>query len=188
MTAADHLQSVTPITYERGSYIFREGDLPNGNMYFLFQGQLRVSKRRDLNQEHPIKNLSPGEFFGEISLISGKQRTMSVQVISPTAKVGILNKAVFNKLEQTNPQFLLLLLKNTIEKLNRAEGKLESLYSEIHRRNEEQRVEETSAPSSELPREEIPSEELSGKKEENTSKPKPSVAAINTKSEKESVA
>ncbi|EQA45146.1 cyclic nucleotide-binding domain protein [Leptospira broomii serovar Hurstbridge str. 5399] len=187
MMAADLLQSVTPVTYERGSYIFREGDLPNGNMYFLFQGQLRVSKRRDQNQERPIKDLSPGEFFGEISLISGKLRTMSVQVISPTAKVGILNKAVFGKLEQTNPQFLLLLLKNTIEKLNRAEGKLESLYSEIHRRNGENPVGETAAPTSELPKEEI-QPELSEKEETTIPKPNPKTAAINTKPGKESAA
>ncbi|EPG73175.1 cyclic nucleotide-binding domain protein [Leptospira fainei serovar Hurstbridge str. BUT 6] len=187
MTAADLLQSVTPITYERGSYIFREGDFPDGNMYFLFQGQLRVSKRREQDQERPIKDLSPGEFFGEISLISGKRRTMSVRVISPTAKVGILNKSVFSKLEQTSPQFLLLLLKNTIEKLNRAEAKLESLYSEIHRKNEEEPTEKTASPTPELPKEETQSE-LSEKEKKAIPNINPAANAINMKPEKETVA
>ncbi|WP_232420978.1 Crp/Fnr family transcriptional regulator [Leptospira sp. B5-022] len=109
-------------------------------MYFLFQGHLMVSKNRPEEGDKSIKEVFPGEFFGEIALISGRARAMSVQVLSPSAKVGVLNKGVFEKLEKTSPQFLLLLLKNTFEKLNRAEMKLESLYAEIHKKEEESKT------------------------------------------------
>ncbi|TGK01614.1 cyclic nucleotide-binding domain-containing protein [Leptospira langatensis] len=136
-TILDFVHSVFTKVYSKDSFIFKEGDESDGNMYFLFQGNLKVFKDRPEGSDKAIKELFPGEFFGELALISGRTRAMSVQVLSPNAKVGVLNKSVFEKLEKTSPQFLLLLLKNTFEKLNRAEAKLESLYAEIHKKEEE---------------------------------------------------
>lgn len=138
-TILDFVHSVFTKVYEKDSFIFKEGQESDGNMYFLFQGQLRVCKNRPEEKDRTVKELFPGEFFGEIALISGRPRSMSVQVLSPSAKVGVLNKGVFEKLERTSPQFLLMLLKNTFEKLNRAESKLESIYSELHRKEEEEK-------------------------------------------------
>lgn len=136
-TILDFVHSVFTRVYPKDSFIFKEGEESDGNMYFLFQGHLKVSKNRPDSGDKSIKEVFPGEFFGEIALISGRARAMSVQVLSPSAKVGVLNKGVFEKLEKTSPQFLLLLLKNTFEKLNRAEMKLEALYTEIHKKEEE---------------------------------------------------
>ncbi|TGK07398.1 cyclic nucleotide-binding domain-containing protein [Leptospira semungkisensis] len=135
-TILDFVHSVFTKVYTKDSFIFKEGEESDGNMYFLFQGNLKVFKDRPEGSDKAIKELFPGEFFGELALISGRARAMSVQVLSPSAKVGVLNKSVFEKLEKTSPQFLLLLLKNTFEKLNRAEAKLESLYTEIHKKEE----------------------------------------------------
>ncbi|MGJ4745431.1 Crp/Fnr family transcriptional regulator [Leptospira sp. SA-E8] len=135
-TILDFVHSVFTRVYPKDSFIFKEGEESDGNMYFLFQGHLKVSKNRPEAGDRSIKEVFPGEFFGEIALISGRARAMSVQVLSPSAKVGVLNKGVFEKLEKTSPQFLLLLLKNTFEKLNRAEMKLEALYTEIHKKEE----------------------------------------------------
>lgn len=104
-----------------------------------------ISKNRPDVGDKSIKEVFPGEFFGELALISGRPRAMSVQVLSPSAKVGVLNKGVFEKLEKTSPQFLLLLLKNTFEKLNRAETKLETLYIEIHKKEEGSKTSEETA-------------------------------------------
>ncbi|MGJ4787177.1 cyclic nucleotide-binding domain-containing protein [Leptospira koniambonensis] len=136
-TILDFVHSVFTRVYPKDSFIFKEGEESDGNMYFLFQGHLKVSKNRPDAGDKSIKEVFPGEFFGEIALISGRARAMSVQVLSPSAKLGVLNKGVFEKLEKTSPQFLLLLLKNTFEKLNRAEMKLEALYTEIHKKEEE---------------------------------------------------
>ncbi|TGL63291.1 Crp/Fnr family transcriptional regulator [Leptospira sarikeiensis] len=145
-TILDFVHSVFTRVYPKDSFIFKEGEESDGNMYFLFQGHLKVCKNRQEETDRSIKELFPGEFFGEIALISGRPRAMSVQVLSPSAKVGVLNKGVFEKLEKTSPQFLLMLLKNTFEKLNRAETKLEAIYTEIHRKEEENQA---SAPAEE---------------------------------------
>ncbi|PJZ50792.1 cAMP-binding protein [Leptospira saintgironsiae] len=144
-TILDFVHSVFTRVYPKDSFIFKEGEESDGNMYFLFQGHLKVSKNRPDSGDKSIKEVFPGEFFGEIALISGRARAMSVQVLSPSAKLGVLNKGVFEKLEKTSPQFLLLLLKNTFEKLNRAEMKLEALYTEIHKKEEESKGSETSS-------------------------------------------
>ncbi|PJZ78367.1 Crp/Fnr family transcriptional regulator [Leptospira neocaledonica] len=144
-TILDFVHSVFTRVYPKDSFIFKEGEESDGNMYFLFQGHLKVSKNRPDSGDKSIKEVFPGEFFGEIALISGRARAMSVQVLSPSAKVGVLNKGVFEKLEKTSPQFLLLLLKNTFEKLNRAEMKLENLYTEIHKKEESKATEAPAA-------------------------------------------
>lgn len=152
-TILDFVHSVFTQVYAKDSYIFKEGQESDGNMYFLFQGQLRVTKHRPEDGEKTVKELFPGEFFGEIALISGRPRAMSVQVLSGSAKVGVLNKGVFEKLERTSPQFLLMLLKNTFEKLNRAEAKLEGMYAEIHRKEEAEKGSETPPAEADAPSE-----------------------------------
>ncbi|MEI1277693.1 cyclic nucleotide-binding domain-containing protein [Leptospira venezuelensis] len=174
-TILDFVHSVFTRVYPKDSFIFKEGEESDGNMYFLFQGHLMVSKNRPDAGDKSIKEVFPGEFFGEIALISGRARAMSVQVLSPSAKLGVLNKGVFEKLEKTSPQFLLLLLKNTFEKLNRAEMKLETLYTEIHKKEEESK-------SSEAPVAEKRTEVSEATKTEATQEETPAEAAANKES------
>ncbi|PJZ27385.1 cAMP-binding protein [Leptospira hartskeerlii] len=174
-TILDFVHSVFTRVYPKDSFIFKEGEESDGNMYFLFQGHLKVSKNRPEAGDRSIKEIFPGEFFGELALISGRSRAMSVQVLSPSAKVGVLNKGVFEKLEKTSPQFLLLLLKNTFEKLNRAEMKLETLYTEIHKREEGSRTTEGPIAESET-------ETLEATNSETTQEEAPTETAVNKES------
>ncbi|MEI7014923.1 Crp/Fnr family transcriptional regulator [Leptospira licerasiae] len=176
-TILDFVHSVFTKVYPKDSFIFKEGEDSDGNMYFLFQGHLKVSKNRPEIGDKSIKEVFPGEFFGELALISGRARAMSVQVLSPSAKVGVLNKGVFEKLEKTSPQFLLLLLKNTFEKLNRAEMKLEALYTEIHKK-EESKTTETSVSQNETNVSKTPEASNS----ETSQKETPAEAALNKES------
>jgi voltage-gated potassium channel len=78
-----------------GEVLMRRGQ-PGDCMYFIVSGQVRVEHRPD-----PIE-LGPGEFFGEMSLLSGQPRTATVTVVE-TAELLILDIADFRDLAGKRP-------------------------------------------------------------------------------------
>ncbi|MDF3821094.1 cyclic nucleotide-binding domain-containing protein [Leptospira sp. 96542] len=124
MNILEYMQNISTQVYLRGDVIFREGDTHDGSMYCIMQGMFAVTKRTPDGSQEVIKGLGPGEFFGELSLLTRRPRAMTVSVVSANARVGILRDDQFEKLARINSQFLFQLLKSTIEKLHRAEARL----------------------------------------------------------------
>ena len=128
----DYVHSVRTQIFMRNEIIFHQGDESNNTMYFTFEGSLSVIHNR-LGDEKLITTLEPGDFFGEMALISNQTRTMTVRVTSSKAKLGLVDKAMFIKLAHTSPQFLYVLLKIAIERLTNAEKKQEELTGHIQK-------------------------------------------------------
>lgn len=104
----------------RGEYVLREGEKTDGSIYFLFAGELLIVKGPDENHEI-IRSLQPGEFFGEISMISHKPFMASVIVESATARIARLDEKIFVRISRNSPEFLFLILQNMIGKLSQRE-------------------------------------------------------------------
>jgi CRP-like cAMP-binding protein len=115
--------------HRKGEVIFSEGEISNGKMYFVFEGELSVVKKKP-NGSEEIGNLSMGNFFGEMALIKPRPRGATIVVKSGTCKLGIIDKESFLKLSKTEPGFLFVLLKSVIERLAYAEGRIEALELE----------------------------------------------------------
>ena len=64
-------------TYARGELLIREGDAST-EMYILLAGELRCFTTDDKGNELVFNVMTPGEFFGELSL-DGGLRTASVE-------------------------------------------------------------------------------------------------------------
>ena len=60
-----------------GHMIVREGE-PVSHLFLVAQGVVRVSTH-SLNREVELKHLGPGSYFGEVSLLSGKSATATVE-------------------------------------------------------------------------------------------------------------
>ena len=58
------------------STILKEGDVSE-SMYIIKSGEVKVLKEKD-GETLEIANLGPGEFFGEIGLITGQKRTATI--------------------------------------------------------------------------------------------------------------
>ncbi len=64
------------LSLEPGEVLFREGD-SGDNLYVIASGRLRVEKARgEINQK--ISSLGPGEFVGEMSVLTGCGRSATV--------------------------------------------------------------------------------------------------------------
>ncbi|MBM9588967.1 cyclic nucleotide-binding domain-containing protein [Leptospira sp. 201903075] len=127
MNILEFMQNISTQVYLRGDVIFREGDSHDGSMYCIMSGMFAVTKQMPDGTQEVIKGLGPGEFFGELSLLTRRPRAMTISVVSANARVGILRDDQFEKLARINTHFLFQLTKSTVEKLHRAEARLTEL-------------------------------------------------------------
>lgn len=139
MNILEFMQNISTQVYLKGDVIFKEGDSHDGSMYCIMSGMFAVTKRMPDGTQEVIKGLGPGEFFGELSLITRRPRAMTISVVSANARVGILRHDQFEKLARINTHFLFQLTKSTVEKLHRAEARL----AELDKMIEEIQKEET---------------------------------------------
>ncbi|MGQ0669146.1 MAG: cyclic nucleotide-binding domain-containing protein [Actinomycetota bacterium] len=66
------------ITVAPGEVVFHQGDAPDG-FYVVANGEAEVVRRRSDDTEIMLSTLGPGEFFGEIGLLTEARRTASVR-------------------------------------------------------------------------------------------------------------
>lgn len=69
-------------TYAREEYIVRQGD-ESSQMYIVEQGRVRI-ETRVADEPQVVSVLQPGEFFGEMSLLTGEKRAADVVAAQET--------------------------------------------------------------------------------------------------------
>src|SRR5210317_1367296 len=62
-----------------GTTIFRQGD-PGGSMYVIRTGKVRVLKESH-GRQRVVTILGPGDFFGEMAVVTGRPRSATAEVI-----------------------------------------------------------------------------------------------------------
>lgn len=68
------------INFAQGQYPIREGE-QGRHLYVLLSGQVRISKRA-FGIQKVLRDLGPGECFGEMSLIEYRSRSASVKALT----------------------------------------------------------------------------------------------------------
>lgn len=92
-----------------GTVLFREGDFGD-TMYRVTKGSLQVSKRVIEGAEKVIATLGVGQYAGEMSLLTGAQRSATVRAVEDTEVVEIDQEA-FMQLLHDQPQVGLELMR-----------------------------------------------------------------------------
>jgi CRP-like cAMP-binding protein len=87
--------------FDEGELIIRQGD-PGGSIYAVLDGKVRVFTRGDGADELELAALGPSEFFGEMSLLSGKLRSKSVAALETTV-LAELSLSTMRKLMREHP-------------------------------------------------------------------------------------
>jgi len=114
--------------------LFRKGDMGDA-MYLIESGRVRISIRDAEEQEVVLAELAQGDFFGEMSIIDGRQRSADAQVIDD-AQLAILSREAFLTFVRSNPDVALEMLSALTDRLRRTD---ELLRSRVSRNvNEEQ--------------------------------------------------
>lgn len=110
--------------FKRGTVLFREGE-PGKEMYVLQSGRVAISKKvRDV--EKVLAILGPGEFFGEMAIISNKPRNASAAV-EDDARLLVIDPKTFEMMIRGNSEIAVRMIKKLAERLSDADAQIESL-------------------------------------------------------------
>ena len=114
-------------TVPQKTRLFKQGDKGDA-MYLIESGRVRISLRDDDDQEVTLAELAQGDFFGEMSIIDGRQRSADAHVIED-ARLAILSRDAFLSFVRTNPDVALEMLSALTDRLRRTDDLLRSRVS-----------------------------------------------------------
>lgn len=93
MSLADALHSKV---FADGDVIIEQGEEADG-MYFIEDGSVRITLRKDSGAEETVSRLTKGKYFGELALIENKPRSANV-IAEGKVKVAFLERESFERL------------------------------------------------------------------------------------------
>ncbi|MFN8642908.1 MAG: ATP-binding cassette domain-containing protein [Candidatus Binatia bacterium] len=102
--AAPHAEA----RFAAGEVVFRQGD-GGAEMFVVAEGQVGLSIAVE-GHEQQIAALGPGEFFGELSLLSGAPRTATATALAPTTLLRI-GREVFTMMVQDDIDIVFAMMK-----------------------------------------------------------------------------
>lgn len=95
-------------SHEANQTVFWAGD-KGGKFYIINRGEIVISVPNDKGEHVHVATLSPGGFFGEISLLDGGPRTASARTTMFT-ELYALDRADFHKFLQRRPEVAIRIL------------------------------------------------------------------------------
>jgi CRP/FNR family transcriptional regulator, cyclic AMP receptor protein len=118
--------------------LFRQGDKGDA-MYLIESGRVRISIRDEEDQEVTLAELAQGDFFGEMAIIDGRQRSADARVIED-AQLAILSREAFLSFVRNNPDVALEMLSALTDRLRRTDELLRSRVSRNANEEEQARL------------------------------------------------
>src|SRR5690606_5756398 len=108
----------------KGTVLFREGE-PGKEMFVIQAGKVAISKQvREV--EKVLATLGPGEFFGEMAIISNKPRNASAS-IAEDAKLLVIDPKTFEGMIRGNSEIAVRMIKKLADRLSEADAQIENL-------------------------------------------------------------
>ena len=104
-------------TYPAGHVIFRQGDAGQC-AYFIQQGEVEVV-REEGGRESVLARLGPGQYFGEMALLTARPRNATVRATA-ASRIAVLGKGNFLTLVQSVPSARADIMKTVQERAMRA--------------------------------------------------------------------
>ena len=118
--------------FPKGTVLFREGDLGR-EMFIIQQGKVQVRKKVG-TAEKVLAELSNGEFFGEMALLMGMDRSATVEVIEDS-KLLVVTPDTFENLLKSNLDIALKMLKKMASRLRALDERFETAILEASQGN-----------------------------------------------------
>ena len=97
----DLSQNVSINLYGTGELIVQEGE-DGDSMYIIRSGACDAMKTGKTGRIELLSTLQQGDFFGEISLLTGEKRTATIKATQDTSLI-VIKKNVFSKIISANP-------------------------------------------------------------------------------------
>lgn len=119
------LSYARPRRVAAGQTVFLKGS-PGHGMMAVLEGQVRISAPSRDGKEIVLNTIHPGEVFGEIALLDGRDRTADATALSDCEILVLERRDVLPFLEQ-NPKVCLQLLEVLCDRLRRTTEQVEDI-------------------------------------------------------------
>lgn len=140
--AATELRSLlTARKAPSGTRLFQKGDSGDA-MYLIESGRVRISIQDEDGKEVTLAELAQGDFFGEMALIDGRQRSADAGVFED-ARLAVLSRQAFLAFVRSSPDVALEMLAALTNRLRRTDELLRGRVS--RNANDEERARSTMA-------------------------------------------
>ncbi len=96
------IRGLSLLTFEPGEIIVSEAEAGD-SLFVVASGSIRVYVRANTGRNNQIRILGEGEFFGEISLLSGKPRSATITAATP-AEILELDRRTLDAIVVKHPQ------------------------------------------------------------------------------------
>ena len=90
------------VTHEADAVIFREGTKAT-NCYVITQGKVRIFKKSNKGENIPLGLVKPGEFLGEMAMLSGERRSASAVAVTRVKAIVIGHAEFVALLREQHP-------------------------------------------------------------------------------------
>jgi CRP-like cAMP-binding protein len=110
--------------FPRGAVLFREGEAGR-DMFVVHEGRVRISKSAG-GQETVLGTLGPGEFFGEMSILSGNPRSATATCDS-ACKLLVVDQRTFEAMIRGHGEIALRMIRTLADRLQQANEQIENL-------------------------------------------------------------
>ncbi len=94
--------TVTPVSYDEGKIIFRQGD-PITHVYLVLSGQVSLERRASLNKNSLIRQIGPYQVFGRLELDTLEGQLGMATVVAP-CKLLLIDKQTLIELRDNHPE------------------------------------------------------------------------------------
>jgi CRP/FNR family transcriptional regulator, cyclic AMP receptor protein len=116
--------------FSRGEVVFHEGD-PGDTLHLVDRGHVAVRVTTPLGDMATLRIIGPGEYFGELALVSPAPRSATVTALEPTETL-VLHRDQINRVRLEHPdveQALLDLVVGEVRRLSAA--LLDAMYAPV---------------------------------------------------------
>ncbi|MDP2862490.1 MAG: cyclic nucleotide-binding and patatin-like phospholipase domain-containing protein [Desulfobacterales bacterium] len=126
----DFLNRIEWIHINRGSCLIRQGD-PGDCLYIVISGRLRATVKSDDGSEKPVGDIRRGESVGEMSLLTGEERSASIYAVRDSELIR-LSKDDFENVIDLYPRALKQITRTIIYRLKNATACRQTTASETN--------------------------------------------------------
>jgi CRP/FNR family cyclic AMP-dependent transcriptional regulator len=114
----------------KGAVIFHQGD-PGDEMFVVESGHVRLTLGTGSNEKE-IMVLGPGDFFGELSLLSGMPRSATAQAIEDCALL-VISRDVFAMIIQDDLDVVFRMMNAQGQRLSNTNQPIQQLMEQLGR-------------------------------------------------------
>jgi len=124
MAGEDQLSQRFGREFPKGHVLFRDGE-PGREMYVVQSGRVNITKAVRAS-EMVLATLGPGEFFGEMAILSNKPRSAGA-VMADDGRLLVIDPKNFEAMIRGNGEIAARLIKKLSDRLQEADEQIENL-------------------------------------------------------------